>query len=29
MKLRHALLLLLYVFLFGILFMDLRVWRPG
>ena len=29
MKLRHVLLILLYIFLFAVLFMDLRVWRPG
>ena len=29
MRLRLALLIAVYIFMFAVLLMDLRVWRPG
>jgi hypothetical protein len=29
MKLRLALLIAVYIFMFAVLLMDLKVWRPG
>jgi len=29
MRLRLALLIAVYIFMFAVLFMDLKVWRPG